>query len=289
MMFPKTRLLIQQYVETHPQSSILHTYWRLLRGVRKLRYFGFRYQCPVCSSSLRTFLPLPDKYRVPLQLQGRAFTAYDYETFNVDHYACPICFATDRERLYVLYLTEYSHNNGPRQTLVHFAPEKELSGYIRRTGQFHYRTADLFMSDVDDRVDITDMAAYAAESVDCFICSHILEHIPDDKKALKELHRILKKDGWGIIMAPLLPGLDRTYEDFSKTTDEERLKHFGQEDHVRVYAKKDFLQKLDRAGFDVQLLSVLDFGDETFNKHGINPKSILYKVVKHMQNCDTTK
>jgi predicted SAM-dependent methyltransferase len=118
------------------------------------------------------------------------------------------------------------------------------------------------MKDVDDRVDITNMSLYATGSIDCFICSHVLEHIPDDTKALQELFRILNLSGWGIVMAPLLPDLDKTYEDFSITTDEERRKFFGQEDHVRVYAKKEYINKLRHTGFIVHQLGVNDFGTD---------------------------
>jgi predicted SAM-dependent methyltransferase len=271
---------IRQRLETYVSPGILKTLRHILKNMRRLQYCGSRYKCPVCSSRLRSFLPLPDKYRVTINVHGREFTAYDYETLNVDNFACPVCFATDRERLYVLYLNQYVRNDDRRKTLVHFAPEKELSRYIKENTHFHYRTADLFMQDVDDRIDITDMAGYPAESIDCFICSHVLEHIPDDNKALEELHRILKPDGWGIIMVPLMPNLDETYEDFSKTTTEERLFHFGQEDHVRVYAKNNLITKFEEVGFDVHQFGRNDFGMESFERCGITPNSILYIVAK---------
>ncbi len=267
-------------LELFVPPSIFKPIRYILKNIRRIQFYGSRYQCPVCSSRIRTFLPLPNKYRVDISAHGRKFTVYDYETLNVEHYVCPVCFATDRERLYVLYLNKYVRDYGREQTLVHFAPEKELSRYIRRNTQFNYRTADLFMDDVDDRIDITDMAGYPAESVDCFICSHVLEHIPDDRKALLELHRILKPGGWGIIMVPLIPNLDDTYEDLSKVTPEERLLHFGQEDHVRVYANRDIIMKLGEAGFDLHQLGVNDFGRERFDQCGITSKSRLYIVAK---------
>jgi predicted SAM-dependent methyltransferase len=98
--------------------------------------------------------------------------------------------------------------------------------------------------------------------------------------ALRELYRILNPSGWGIIMAPVIPNLDKTYEDFSRTTPQERLKHFGQEDHVRVYAKNDFIKKLHNAGFTVRQLGYNDFDAAVFDKCGITTTSILYRVTK---------
>ena len=125
------------------------------------------------------------------------------------------------------------------------------------------------------------MRAYGDASKDVFICSHILEHIPDDDKAIAELYRVLKPGGWGIIMVPLLIGLAHTYEDSSITTEEGRLRHFGLEDHLRVYSKNDFLQRLKRAGFEVKEFSVDYFGAAAFEKNGITKNSILYVVEKN--------
>jgi predicted SAM-dependent methyltransferase len=239
----------------------------------RIKYYGTQYHCPICPTNLRLFLPLPDKFRVNISINDQTYTPHDYETFNVEQYLCPVC-------LYALFIDRYINDSGTNKKLLHFAPEKELSNYIKRKRMFRYRTADLLMRDVDDRVDITNLVNYHDGEFDCFICSHILEHVPDDTKALQELHRVLNPSGWGIIMVPLLPTLARTYQDLSITTGRERLRQFGQEDHVRVYAKKSFLKKLDNAGFDVLQLGVADFGEETFNKCGIKQKSILYIVTK---------
>jgi len=252
----------------------------LIKLKNKIKYYGTQYLCPICPSDLKLFLPLPDKFRINLNINGHVYTPYDYETFNVEHYLCPVCFSTDRDRLYALFIKRYIQDYGRNKKLLHFAPEKELSNYIKKYTKFKYRTADLLMKDVDDHIDITNLTNCRDGEIDCFICSHILEHVPDDTKALQELHRVLNPSGWGIIMVPLLPALDRTYEDLSITTDWERLQHFGQEDHVRVYAKNSFLEKLNTTGFDVLQLGIVDFGEETFNKCGIKPKSILYIVTK---------
>lgn len=236
-------------------------------------------RCTVCERPVRAFLPLPKSY-------GEAARKYGYhhfgqsETLNVAEYTCPHCGASDRERLYALFLDETvsapTFVRGAR--LLHFAPERALSDRIRRLGAFDYRTADPSMEGVDDRVDITDMTAYPNEEFDCFICSHVLEHVPNDSRALRELWRILKPDGWGILMAPVMPHLEHTLEDPTAVTEAERWRLFGQGDHVRLYAKGDFLHRIRETGFTVQELGVEHFGAERFDRCGITGRSVLYVV-----------
>jgi len=133
---------------------------------------------------------------------------------------------------------------------------------------------------VDDRLDITDMRAYADGSVDFFLCSHVLEHVPEDRKAMRELHRILKPDGFGIVMVPLVHGVDETHEDPAINTHELRWKHYGLADHVRQYGKRDFLKRLGEAGFRVEQRGLDYFGKYTFYRNGIADDSVLY-VVHH--------
>jgi predicted SAM-dependent methyltransferase len=271
--------LRQILYEYTPQTVI-----NLIGQFNRIIYKGRDYRCPICLSDLRLFYPLPDYFRVNLEINGRIYTVHDFETMNFEDYMCPVCRCSDRERLYALYLKMRYEDLKDNETLVHFAPEKSLSKYVKQIKERNYRTADLNMKDADERLDITNMKSYEADSVDCFICSHVLEHVQDDRKALQELFRILKPSGWGILMVPLIPALDKTYEDFTKITEEERLKHFGQEDHVRVYSKNDFLQKLKNSGFFIHQLDKDYFGKDVFNKCGISEKSILYVVEKRVMN-----
>ncbi len=256
----------------------------LIRFKYKIQFFGNHYQCPICMSHLRLFLPMPDRFRVDLNINGHQFTVNDYETFNIEQYLCPVCYSTDRDRLYALYFERFLKGSEHKEKLIHFAPEKQLSKFIKKCKRYIYRSSDLYMEGADDHFDITNLHGYETESVDCFICSHVLEHVPDDTKALSELHRILRHTGWGIIMVPIIPILDKTYEDFSKTSTHERVLHFGQEDHVRVYAKQAFITKLLNAGFMVKQLGEIDFGRDNFLKYGITHKSVLYVVSKSRIN-----
>jgi predicted SAM-dependent methyltransferase len=242
------------------------------------------FECPVCNQ-LTTYERLDERYMGGFDVDGIHHGTDQCETLNIEHYSCSNCGATDRERLYMLYfmsMKEKLNDLTFKQKMIHFAPEPSLSNYMRKSRLFDYYTADLLMSHVDHQVDITDMHIYEDESTDMFICSHILEHIIDEEDALSELYRILKPGGHGILMVPVVLSLDETYEDPTKTTEAERLKHFGQEDHVRLYSKKGYMNKLCGAGFKVKELGINEFGQVLFNKTGITERSVLYVVQKNI-------
>ena len=137
------------------------------------------------------------------------------------------------------------------------------------------------MEGVDDRVDITQMNVYADESVDVFICSHVLEHVPDDAAAARELHRILKPGGFGLVLAPIDIRLDDTFEDGSQVLAEsDRWRLYGQGDHVRYYSKKGFVNRMRQASFKVAEFGVGHFSQGVFDRCGIATASVLYVVAK---------
>ena len=204
------------------------------------------------------------------------------ETLNLFAYSCPSCKASDRSRLYALFFDEElrSRSVSAPFELVDFAPEAALASYLRAIPNVSYRSADLLMDDVDDTADLTDLHMYADDSKDAFVCSHLLEHVPDDRKAMSELFRILKPGGFGIAMVPIALTMTETHEDPSVVSKTDRWKYYGQDDHVRAYAKSDFVSRLSEAGFDVEQLGATHFGKETFKEHGIHPRSVLYVVRK---------
>src|SRR5205085_678770 len=121
---------------------------------------------------------------------------------------------------------------------------------------------------------------YADESIDMFLCSHVLEHVSEDHKALRELYRILKDDGFGVVLVPLVSNVEETHEDPAIDTPELRWKYYGLDDHVRQYGKRDFVNRLTGAGFRVDQLGIDHFGAAAFREAGITGKSVLY-VVRH--------
>jgi SAM-dependent methyltransferase len=245
-----------------------------------------RFYCPVCEQKVPAFVPFASatgSLMSDLQQSGFDLKLLDhYETLNREHYMCPVCGASDRDRLYALFLaSERTDSRDARQgVLLDLAPSLELARFILRSHKFHYRSADLLMDGVDDRVDVQAMRCYTDNRFDCFLCSHVLEHVPDDRRAMRELYRILKPGGWGIVMVPLLLSRDQTHEDLSILDPKDRLRHFGQADHLRLYSRKDFLSRLAEAGFRVTQYDARAFGEAVFLRHGIDLKSVLYVACK---------
>lgn len=259
------------------------------RGVRRLetrlRAVSGEFYCPVCESRVETFNALPDFFLSNASKHGFPYPAEDAETCNYKQYACPFCEASDRERLYALFLREYLRGRADeRISIIDFAPAPSLSAFLQKlikpNDRISYRTADFFAAGVDDRVDIEHMDIYEDQQFDFFICSHVLEHVTDDRQALGELYRVLKKNGKGILMVPIILSVDEIDEDPAIVDEGERWKRFGQFDHVRLYSKKGFLERARNAGFAVRELAADYFGANTFERNGITPQSVLYVVEK---------
>jgi len=253
-----------------------------LRKIKLRRYLGDQHCCPVCDTHLRSFKPIWKSFLRKAEEYDFAYPISSIETFNLEAYSCPACDASDRERLYMLHLNSVlpTLDRAVRHRIVEFAPSLALSRKLRRHPLLDYRNADLFRRTVDDRIDITDMRPYADNSLDMFVCSHILEHVPDDRKAMRELFRVLKPGGFGIVMVPLVHGVDETHEDPAINTEALRWKYYLSGDHVRQYGKRDFPARLRAAGFQVDQLGIDWFGAEAFQRAGIAADSILYVVRK---------
>jgi len=252
---------------------------------KQVRLINARNYCTVCEAKVNSFLPLPDFFRENQQKYGFPFQTKDAETCNEAAYLCPACGASDRDRLYALYLRDYVARVESPVHMVDFAPSEPLSAFIRRAIEssgkdIRYRTADLLAENVDDRVDIADLRTYQSDQFTFFLCSHVLEHVPDDNKALRELHRILKPGGSGILMVPIILSLEQIEEDPEIEDEGERWRRFGQGDHVRLYSKRGFLERVRAAGFAVRELGKEFFSAELFEQAGITSQSVLYIVEK---------
>lgn len=261
------------------------------RAIRSAKLQGSslvgRHKCLLCGNRVIRFDRLPPDAIT----YGFKYSGDDAETCNAANYSCPRCGAADRERLYALYLRDYlrtiAPNNPPSDPIrvIDFAPTPTLSSFIKKLIdgsplRFSYRTADLFNETADDRVDIMEMPIYADDSVDFFVCSHVLEHVADDQKAMRELYRILKPGRQGILVVPIVLSAKEIDEDPSVTDPAERWRRFGQDDHVRLYSKAGFLERVTQAGFNVRQLGQEHFGKKTFRTYGITEQSVLYVVEK---------
>lgn len=246
----------------------------------KLPYMGDKYLCPLCNTGLEYFNPIDPAILEAADKYESVYPMFSFETANLFKYSCPRCSSSDRDRLYALYFEERLANApaGRVYNVLDIAPSA-LRTYLKGRPDINYRSCDLFYEDVDDRgVDITDMKQYTDGQFDIFVCSHVLEHVKKDGKAMRELRRVLKPDGWGIAMVPINLSIEETFEDDSITSDADRWKYYGQDDHVRMYSRKGFVSSLENAGFKVNQLGIDHFGEAMFHKCGIHPRSVLYIV-----------
>jgi SAM-dependent methyltransferase len=211
--------------------------WRIKRAVLWLRgmvFTGRRYQCPVCQWQLRSFT-------------GRRGLL----TRSKDGY-CPRCNAKARHRRHWLYLQQHSDLFHKPQTLLEVAPWWSLATRFRSLPHIRYLGLDLVAAGPHVNL-VGDVVACPLpdNSVDTLLCIHVLEHVADDRRAMAELHRVLKPGGTAIISVPLRFS-QRTIEDPGITDPEERKRLFGERGHVRWYGP-DIVERLEAAGFEVSL------------------------------------
>lgn len=166
--------------------------------------------------------------------------------------ACPKCGIIDRERwLYYVIKnkTDIEKLNGK---ILHFAPEKSIIDYISSNKNIDYYTCDIQIGRAMHIVDITNIQ-FKDETFDYVICNHVMEHIPNEKKAISEIKRVLKKDGKWIFSFPICTDMV-TQEDKKVVSAEDRLRLYGQEDHVRLYGK-DFAKRFEKYGLNIEIYS----------------------------------
>lgn len=167
----------------------------------------------------------------------------------------PSTLSLERHRLLWMYLKNetnfFSKDTETSSALkvLHFAPEQAFYKRFRNLNNLDYTTTDLNSPLADVKADICNLP-FTDNEFDVIFCNHVLEHIPDDTKAMQELYRILKPDGMGIFQIPQDLSKAVTFEDDSITDKKERAKIFGQYDHVRVYGR-DYFDKLRNIGFKV--------------------------------------
>ena len=162
---------------------------------------------------------------------------------------------------------------------MHFAPEYWFQKNFKSLPNLDYITTDLFDRLAMVKMDITNIT-YEDNQFDVILCNHVLEHIPDEHKAMKELLRILKPNGWAILQVPLDLRLEKTFEDSNIVSREDREKFFGQYDHVRLYGL-DYKDKLEEAGFKVKVEDyVQELGTEKTKKYKLEETTNKYMCNK---------
>ncbi|MCF6294807.1 MAG: methyltransferase domain-containing protein [Flavobacteriaceae bacterium] len=196
-----------------------------------------------------SFLLKGDRFTDPIDGKSfRNFLPYGYGKQR-DNALSPSTLSLERHRLLWLYLKNETVFFSAKKKVLHFAPEQAFYKRFRKLKNLDYTTTDLYSPLADVKADICDLP-FGDNEFDIIFCNHVLEHIPDDTKAMQELYRVLKVGGMGIFQIPQDLSRETTFEDDSIIDKKERAKIFGQYDHVRVYGR-DYFDKLRSIGFKV--------------------------------------
>ncbi|MDA3949447.1 MAG: class I SAM-dependent methyltransferase [Spirochaeta sp.] len=247
--------VIKKLIPTALQPAIKWSYM----GLRAAWYSGATVHCPCCGTDARAFLPGGYNRRPNVK--------------------CARCDSSGRHRLLSLYLRSKTNLYTDTLKVLHVAPELTFQHSFLRQPNLDYLSADLRSPRAQIKMDITDIQ-FPDSTFDVVLCSHVLEHVPDDLTGMTELRRVLKPTGWAILQVPIDRTREQTYEDSSITTDEGRRAAFGHHDHRRTYGL-DYEARLRAAGFDV---TADDFAahlnPEEIQRYGIRPDETIYRCAK---------
>ena len=246
--------LIKTILNTLPRPWLIRaSYW--VRPLLSFYYKGDRYTDPIDGRSFRTFLP------------------YGYGKVR-EGVLSPSTLSLERHRLLWLYLKRKTDFFSAPLRVLHIAPEQAFYKRFRQQANLEYITSDLYFPLADVKADICALP-FEDEQFDVILCNHVLEHIPDDTQAMRELYRVLKKGGWGIFQVPQEIERAETFADDSITDPKERARIFGQYDHVRIYGM-DYFDKLRSIGFSVLPLPCTEVAtDEEIEKYRLVKNEIL--------------
>lgn len=224
------------------------------RFVQSILYFGSNYKCSVCEGTFRKFLP----YGIEKRTNAR----------------CPKCGTLERHRLIWLFLKNETNFFNDKLKVLHFAPEPFFLDRFSKLTNLTYFPADLTpLSPLVRKINITNIPS-EDNFYDCVICCHVLEHIHDDQRAMREIFRVLKIGGYAILQVPI--GRLETFEDPNIKMSEDRQRIFGQSDHVRIYGL-DYKKRLEEAGFKVNVISYVNkYDSETIKKYALSQADIYF-------------
>jgi len=232
---------------------------KIFKKFRKFYFKGKNICCPCCGGQYKKFLPT-----------GAIFRTSAY---------CAGCGSLERHRLMFLYLKNKTQFFTKHLKVLHIAPERFVQSVFLKMTNLEYISIDLESPFAMIKMNIKNLL-FENNQFDVIICSHVLEHVDDDIKALKEMNRVLKLDGWAIIQSPVDYNREKTFEDPNITSLEERRKFFGEVNHVRIYGK-DYEKRLRNAGFKVFLDNyVKTLSEKQVKRFGLDKSEIIYFCVK---------
>ena len=195
------------------------------------------------------------------------FLSYGYNSLRTNA-LCPGTLSLERHRLLWLYLNSNSNIESQFLNVLHVAPEQVFFKKFKNFKNWTYTTTDLNSPLADIKADLCNLP-FKDETYDLILCNHVLEHIIDDIKAMKEIYRVLKTGGKAILQIPLDMEKEESYEDHTIINPKDRSKHFGQYDHVRIYGM-DFFKKLSNIGFRYEKIDFTSkLSDRDIIKYGL--------------------
>lgn len=251
--------------------SLSTAYHRLLYR----KYKGKEYTCNFCGAQYEQFIPeFPSGSIIEAICSNNVIAGYG------NHVYCPFCKSKNRERLVLAVIQKFLDYKDKK--VLHFSPEKHLYRFLKEKAKV--TTVDImpaFYKNIDRNIRYADATCldFPSDCFDIIIANHILEHIPADVKAMGEMHRVLKKDGVAILQVPYSETLKSTIEDplINDPAKQEAL--FGQKDHVRIYALKDYVKRLQSVGFTVDILTPSSLS--AFRVYAIQERESVFLCYKH--------
>ena len=259
MKFKLLKKLFKIILNTIPRPLLIRLSY-VIRPILVLYLKGNKYTDPIDGKSFKSFLPY----------------GYGKQRPNV---LSPSTLSLERHRLLWLYLNNETDFFKDEKKVLHFAPEQCFLKRFRTLKNISYTTTDLLSPIADVKADICDLP-FEDNSYDVILCNHVLEHIPDDTKAMQELYRVMKPGGYGVFQIPQDLNRAETFEDNTITDKAERAKIFGQYDHVRVYGR-DYFDKLRSVGFKVEDIDyTAQLSEEDITKYCLAKGEIIPVVYK---------
>jgi SAM-dependent methyltransferase len=247
-------------------------------------YTGTGFFCPVCNSEFGSFAPA---YAWKGHATEGELTGQKCVVVAPDG-RCPGCDSLQRHRLLWKFLHEESELfDGRSKKLLEIAPDLPFFNLFSGYPYLHYFPCDIhpaqekydaFRGGIIE-ADVCDLP-FNDEVFDVVLCSHVLEHVENDRRALAELQRVMKRGGWAVFQSPIHYNMENTAEDESVTSPDEREMLFGQADHLRKYGK-DFKERIEDAGFRVfEIDFVHTFLPEEITRFGLDPYERIYHCLK---------
>lgn len=252
--------LISIITRTVPRPLLIRLSY-YVRGFFEFYFKGDRFEDPISGNQYRKFLPYG-------RLRKR------------ENALCPGSLSLERHRLLWLYLKRRTDFFTKAHKMLHIAPEQCFIDLFRKQKNLDYTTGDLFSPLADVKMDIHEIP-FEDHSFDVIFCNHVMEHVADDLKCMREIQRVLRPGGFAIMQVPLNYHRELTYEDTSITSSRERERAFGQDDHVREYGL-DYGGRLEQAGFRVKEDNFLmtDLTRDERDRFALPDEEVIYYCTK---------